>query len=669
MHNPRMTRCAEETPSIPRSTRPPGPPLLRRVGAVLLLASLTALAACPPAQAAEQAGERFDKALELAQHQQDSQAIYLFDQLSRDHPDRPEPLINLGVLLARQGRLDEARAALDRALRTSPAHALAHDNLTRLATSTTELGWSPRWSADRSPHGATEPGGTSMGAMLREAFGAEPDQLIKPAAIAFALLAVATAAWTASRRRPRRPVRAATTVSPRTDPPSTLTPLPSPAPPSAPTRALAPAPLATPAPALAPAPAAVPAPVPPARPAPSPAPQVAPTPAPAPAPVRPIAAPIAPPAAAAATGTVTPDDRLIGIYRLLGQGQYTQALARTEALVRDLPRFAPAQMIYGDLLMAQTGLVRGMPRPSTLDADSQQAVSQFQAEARARLVAWQEMPPAGLLPRQILQLAPSVRQVVAVEAACSRLFVLEQRAGHVVVTGRHFVSIGRLGIGRHHDGEPATPLGIYEITDRLDRRQIGEGFGAGALALSYPNEHDRRLQRAPARIWLHGPQAATATTPPSNKGCVVLANDDLQRLLHELVPRRTPVIIAERLDWVAPRSLAHLRLKAQNLVEVWRMARMKGDLAQLLHLYAQGFDNGETTRAGWQDRLDREMQASGGRDRQLADLSLFAWQDQEGALLISFREVLRGNADGPLRRQYWAREGGQWRIFSEGVLQ
>lgn len=657
MHNPRMTRRAEETLTIPRSLHlPDPPPRLRQVGAVLLLASLTALAPCPPARAAEEAGERFDKALQLAQRQQDSQAIYLFDQLARDHPERPEPLINLGVLLARQGRLDEARAALDRALRTSPAHALAHDNLSRLATSSTELGWSPNWSSSARPsQAATETGLTSVSATLRGAFGTETD-LLRPAAIACALLAVATAAWTASRRRPRRMARA--TASPRTEPPVTQAPAAPPPPP--------PVPVAVALPVAAPVPAPAAAPLRVARPAPPPPPAAVPavTPAIAPAPARQPPAPLP-----ATTNVATPDDRLIGIYRLLGQGQYTQALARTEALVRDLPRFAPAQMIYGDLLMAQTGLVRGMARPSTLDPEAQHSASQFQAEARTRLTAWQEMPPAGTLPRQILQLAPSVRQVVAVEAACSRLFVLEQRAGHVVVTARHFASIGRLGIGRHHDGEPATPLGIYEITDRLDRRQIGDGHGAGALALSYPNEHDRRLQRAPARIWLHGPQVATTATPPSNKGCIVLANDDLQRLLHELVPRRTPVIIAERLDWVAPRSLAHLRLKAQNLVEVWRMARMKGDLAQLLHLYAQGFDNGETTRAGWQDRLDREMQASGGRDRQLADLSLFAWQDQEGALLISFREVLRGNADGPLRRQYWAREGGQWRIFSEGVLQ
>ena len=36
-------------------------------------------------------------------------------------------------------------------------------------------------------------------------------------------------------------------------------------------------------------------------------------------------------------------------------------------------------------------------------------------------------------------------------------------------------------------------------------------------------------------------------------------------------------------------------------------------------------------------------------------------------LLASFREVLRGHAPGPLRRQYWAREHGQWKIFSETV--
>jgi len=93
---------------------------------------------------------------------------------------------------------------------------------------------------------------------------------------------------------------------------------------------------------------------------------------------------------------------------------------------------------------------------------------------------------------------------------------------------------------------------------------------------------------------------------------------------------------------------------------------LKADLPALLALYAAGFDAGPDERDP-APRLAGELAASGGRDRQLADLSLFVWQDREEVLLASFREVLRGHAPGPLRRQYWAREHGQWKIFSETV--
>ncbi len=71
----------------------------------------------------------FLKAVILAGRNNVAEAQQLFKQLSVEFPDRPEPLNNLAVLLAREGRFDEARSLLDRAMLTDPKYAQIQRNI------------------------------------------------------------------------------------------------------------------------------------------------------------------------------------------------------------------------------------------------------------------------------------------------------------------------------------------------------------------------------------------------------------------------------------------------------------------------------------------------------------------------------------------------------------
>ena len=43
------------------------------------------------------------------------------------------------------------------------------------------------------------------------------------------------------------------------------------------------------------------------------------------------------------------EKRLLGIYELIGSGRYREALQKAEQLVKDVPHFQLAQLVYGDL--------------------------------------------------------------------------------------------------------------------------------------------------------------------------------------------------------------------------------------------------------------------------------------------------------------------------------
>jgi hypothetical protein len=57
-----------------------------------------------------------------------------------------------------------------------------------------------------------------------------------------------------------------------------------------------------------------------------------------------------------------------------------------------------------------------------------------------------------------------------------------------------------------------------------------------------------------------------------------------------------------------------------------------------------------------------------GKAIELKDLSVLHWADTADTMVVTFGEVPVGARTGPVKRQYWVREGLQWKIFFEGVI-
>ncbi|HEY1608192.1 MAG TPA: tetratricopeptide repeat protein [Paraburkholderia sp.] len=72
---------------------------------------------------------KFKRATVLARLGRDNDAIAAFTELTQQYPELPEPYNNLAALLAKQGRLEEARVALETATRANPSYTLAFENL------------------------------------------------------------------------------------------------------------------------------------------------------------------------------------------------------------------------------------------------------------------------------------------------------------------------------------------------------------------------------------------------------------------------------------------------------------------------------------------------------------------------------------------------------------
>ncbi|CAN5475956.1 hypothetical protein BH11PSE7_BH11PSE7_00230 [soil metagenome] len=374
--------------------------------------------------------------------------------------------------------------------------------------------------------------------------------------------------------------------------------------------------------------------------------------------------------AAAAPRDGQAEARLIEVYRLIGQSSVRQALAKAEGLVKDHPNFQLAQLVYGDLLAMQARPVRMVGDvPDTTAKAAGPLLAELREESQMRIKALRERPPAGAIPSQFLSLSDRNKHVIAVDASRSRLYLFENSPTGVKLIADYYISVGKSGIEKAVEGDLRTPLGVYFITSNLDPKSLKDFYGVGALPINYPNPYDVKRGKTGSGIWLHGtPPGQFSRAPKATDGCVVLANPDLQRIIGTVEVRTTPVVIAQSLDWVAPQSVQHDSKSFDAQLQGWRGAKARGDIGTLLNYYTADFSSNGKPLAEWTKTLRTELDRARGKDIVLKDVSYLRWTDGADTMVVTFGEVSEGARTGPVKRQYWVRQGEHWKIFFEGVI-
>jgi murein L,D-transpeptidase YafK len=375
-------------------------------------------------------------------------------------------------------------------------------------------------------------------------------------------------------------------------------------------------------------------------------------------------------AAAMSSGANPAETRLLEVYQLIANGRSREALGKAAKIVQDHPNFQLAQLVYGDLLAARARPVNAVGDvPPDLASAGAAALQELRSESQKRVRASSERPHPGTLPSQFLEISHKTRHAIAVDASRSRLYLFENRATGLTLLADYYVSVGKAGVSKSSQGDQRTPLGVYYITSHLDAKSLRDFYGSGALPINYPNILDARRGKTGSGIWLHGtPPGQFARPPLATDGCLVMANPDLQYLVETVEIGSTPVVIAPQLQWVEPRSAKAESKPFEETLQAWRSARAEGNLERLLSFYAPDFDSYGKTRDQWSSVLRSELSKLQGRGTELKDLTFLRWTDSTDTMVVTFGEVPLGQRTGSTKRQYWSRQGGQWKIFFEGMI-
>jgi murein L,D-transpeptidase YafK len=367
-----------------------------------------------------------------------------------------------------------------------------------------------------------------------------------------------------------------------------------------------------------------------------------------------------------------PEIMLIDVYKALAANRLRDAQAKADALVAAYPSFRLGHLVRGDLLLLHTQPIKTFGAAPNAPADK---LNNLRAEAIVRLKSLRERPDPNMIPRVILQMRDDQKRVLLVDAKRSRLYVYERSNDQLKLVSDYYVSQGKLGVNKFKEGDQKTPLGVYYITSRIAGARLPEFYGPGALPINYPNEWDKANGRGGSGIWLHGTPSDSYSRPPlSSDGCVVLTNPDLKELSAAVEVGNTPVIISDDLKFVTKAKWEADRLSANKMLEAWRIDAESTDPERLRRHYSRSFKapRGQSLD-GWLDKLQQSTLGARKINIELRDVTLFRYpdqKDQKEMIVAAFtQEALIGKGKHLTRkRQYWAREGAQWKIVSETNL-
>ncbi len=367
-----------------------------------------------------------------------------------------------------------------------------------------------------------------------------------------------------------------------------------------------------------------------------------------------------------------PEIMLIDVYKALAANRLRDAQAKADALVAAYPTFRLGHLVRGDLLLLHTRPIKTFGAAPNAPADK---LNNLRDEAIVRLKSLRERPDPELIPRAILQMRDDQKNVLLVDAKRSRLYVYQRVNGQFKLTSDYYISQGRLGVNKFKEGDQKTPLGVYYITARLPGARLPEFYGPGALPINYPNEWDKANGRSGSGIWLHGTPSDSYSRPPlSSDGCVVLTNPDLKELSASVEIGNTPVIISEDLKFVSKAHWEADKLAANKMLESWRTDLETTDPELLRRHYSRNFKamRGQNLN-NWLDKVQQSNLGARKISVSLRDVTLFRYpdqKDQKELIVAAFtQEATIGKGKHVTRkRQYWAKEGAQWKIVSEANL-
>ncbi len=369
----------------------------------------------------------------------------------------------------------------------------------------------------------------------------------------------------------------------------------------------------------------------------------------------------------ALTGRIDPEALVIKALREIRSAQLDAAAKTVAQLIDQHPNYRLAHLIQGDLWTAKA---RPLQSFGNVVAEPSEALLGLRAEAQARLQRAQESIAADRIPANFWRLSSESAYAMALDIDRSRLYIFENRAGQLVRIADFYATVGKEGSGKSKEGDQRTPIGAYFLQPAIPKQKLSDFYGAGAYPLDYPNDFDRRLNRSGYGIWLHGVGSDTfARAPRASDGCIVVSNPDLRAIERYIVPGRTPIVVAQSIDWVDRIQGQRQSQTVLASFERWRADMQSLELNRYFDHYGTTFSAEGLDLKGWEAQRRQLFARTDWAKVEVSNLSALQYPGTRDVALITFDQHYKSSKFNSQlkKRQLWQLAAdGRWKIIFEG---
>jgi len=215
-------------------------------------------------------------------------------------------------------------------------------------------------------------------------------------------------------------------------------------------------------------------------------------------------------------------------------------------------------------------------------------------------------------------------------------------------------------------GDSRTPEGIYYSDREFEKKDLSSTYGSRAFPVDYPNILDRIAGKTGNSIWLHGTDKPKK--PKDTNGCVVLADPDIDMLSKYIRFNRTPVIIADKLNFVPVGSMKRTGESINEFISGWFDSIRNGTYQEYVKFYDYDYVPDITWWSEW--NAERKKYYSGKKSFSVIPkwVSVVGYK---GIYSVLFEQVAKtGDKESfaGIRKIFLSNRGGEFKIIGEEYL-
>lgn len=147
------------------------------------------------------------------------------------------------------------------------------------------------------------------------------------------------------------------------------------------------------------------------------------------------------------------------------------------------------------------------------------------------------------------------------------------------------VFIGKVKGDKEVEGDLKTPVGTYELTNKLTEETLDPFYGPLAFVTSYPNAYDKLQNKNGFGIWIHG-LPENGDRDDFTQGCIALENGSIKQLNKKIDLKHSILMIQEKGE--IPVSIDDISLVLSQVYQ-WRDSWKDSDIDTYLSFYSNNF--------------------------------------------------------------------------------